>query len=131
MDKFRALFIPVLMASVATVQMAVVHTAGLNSWRGGGFGMYARFHPRNAEVWFEIGSTRQSFAKYDKNAGDQSTAVNWSLTLVNQSTATDLLNALSSGGKTVERLAVYRLDFDADNMKLTRKLLAEATQNER
>ena len=130
MNRFRAYVVPAVMACVATTQLVLVHTRGLNSWRGGGFGMYARFHPRNNEAWFETGVTRTRFVKYDESAGPVESAVNWSLTMTNGSSADQLREVISARAEKQGRISIYRLDFEPRTMKLTRELLVVSDEDD-
>jgi len=43
--------VPLLLVTVASVQLARVSFGGQSRWRGGGFGMYAEFHPNKNQIW--------------------------------------------------------------------------------
>jgi hypothetical protein len=47
----RRWLVPLLLAGVASVQLARVSFGGQSRWRGGGFGMYSEFHPNQNQVW--------------------------------------------------------------------------------
>ena len=115
------------MAIVALHQMYRVQIEGLCSWRGGGFGMYASFHPRHHELWVTNADTNQTvrYAKYDDNVSQQYRAVRPLLTWPTKTQAAQALARLPEEHEATT-VSVYRLDFDPVDCVLKRKLMAKA-----
>jgi hypothetical protein len=56
-SRLRAALPVLLLLTLALWQFTQVHSQGWNSWRGGGFGMYAGFHPHHGEAWVWFGDS--------------------------------------------------------------------------
>ena len=130
MDALRRYAVPVVMALVATWQIVRVHTQGLSSWRGGGFGMYARFHPRTNDLWLCHGDDCYRYTKYDGRADEFTPHLRRCLTLTNEKTLRQALSWLPCSEEHTHSLSVYRLDFDPVKMTLSRKVLARVVEGE-
>ena len=124
---FRSHAIPCLLVLVAMHQFYRVQAEGLSSWRGGGFGMYAGFHPRHNEIWL-IRTDSGASTRYVKHGGTQDhrrAALRPALTYVNESTLRRARNQLPGDEQAVSHLQVWQLDFDVQTMRLTRRLRAD------
>ena len=132
MRAIRAYTIPVVMTLVACHHFYRVQAENLVSWRGGGFGMYASFHPRQHEVWIERSDSAppERYAKYVGDTGGVFYAVRPTLTWPSDARIRVAWDALEELGHPAEGVAVYRLAFDPKTCVLTRVRLARAPSEE-
>ncbi|MEN1681384.1 MAG: hypothetical protein AAGJ46_17515 [Planctomycetota bacterium] len=118
-----------VMALVAATQLFVVQTQGLVSWRAGGFGMYASFHPRHHEAWVTTGDGGEPvrYTKYDAAADcEVYRAIRHCLTWPSNLRLDEALLGLPEELRQATRVRIYRLNFDPSSGVLSRKLLAES-----
>ncbi|MEM1444750.1 MAG: hypothetical protein AAGF84_01735 [Planctomycetota bacterium] len=125
----RILLVPLLMVLVAAGQLVAVHFDGLSSWRGGGFGMYAGFHPRHHDAWLFRADTGEAF-RYEKsgehNTGPFVAAIRPVLTYANPRRLDAVLGRLPEDWQGESRLEVWRLQFEPSTGLLTRRLVVAA-----
>ncbi len=127
--KYTRYLVPIVMAIVAAHQLYRVQVEDLVSWRGGGFGMYGSFHPRQHEIWVtHTDGRRQKFTKYDDDDTDLFRTVRSLLTWPNQARVDAAFVASNEDKVAIEDLEVYRLAFDPKSGVLSRKLLVSAPQ---
>ena len=120
--------VALLMASVALHQLVRVQTQDLVSWRGGGFGMYASFHPRHHDAWVTRSESSEP-TRYQKYEGPQDEifhAVRTCLTWPSQDQADQAIAKLKPEIRDQITLEVYRLEFDPERSIVSRKLLTQA-----
>lgn len=129
MKFLRSYGVALLMVVVACHQFVRVQTQSLSSWRGGGFGMYASFHPRHHDVWVERSDTgeKRRYQKYDPAEGDPVfDAVRWCLTWPNDVNTRVAVSDMPDGWRSTARVRVYRLGYDPASSRLTRELVADS-----
>ena len=128
----RSYSVPTVMALVALVQLVFVQTAGLNSWRGGGFGMYGSFHPRQNEAWLTRLDTdqQQRYAKFGGTKDRYSAAIRPALTWVNKRCLRTFLDSLPDAEAKQLQIQIWQLDFDPHTLQLSRRMLIELTGDE-
>jgi hypothetical protein len=121
--------VAVLMAIWATGQMWVVHSRGLNSWRGGGFGMYAGFHPvqNDAWVWEQDQPVPQRYWKQSDDDSELYRIVRPHLTFPRPHELQSDLRKRFADGKGGCRVAVTALRFDLDSLELSRTFLLDVS----
>ncbi len=126
-NRCRAWLVPAVMVAVAATQLVRVHFDGLNSWRGGGFGMYAGFHPRHHDAWLIDTATGEAF-RYEKtgkhNTGPHAELIRPILTHPSQRRVDEALASLPDGWKDLGRLEVWRPTYDTSTGRLGRRLIA-------
>lgn len=66
--RLRYTFAPLLLVTVAMVQLWCIESDHLSRWRGGGFGMYAEYHPNLYQVWLAQGEQRRRLGIQDDGA---------------------------------------------------------------
>ncbi len=114
------------MALWACVQFYLVQFDGLSSWRGGGFGMYASFHPVQNRAW--IHSENQDPIVFSKKDRAESNL----LKIVRPHLTFRQVNALKSSINEIParpHIEIFKLQFDMDSYKLEReKILDTADQ---
>lgn len=130
-DRIRAFAVPIVMVCVATFQLFRVHFDGQTSWRGGGFGMYAGFHPSFNDAWLVRDGTgealRYTQAKHEKMEPDAN-LIRPVLPHPNHRNVDRVLDRLPSEWRDGVRLEVWQLDFDPNTLRLTRRRLTEASR---
>jgi hypothetical protein len=131
LDRVRAFAVPVVMVCVAAFQLTRVHFDGQTSWRGGGFGMYAGFHPSYNDAWLVRETTgealRYTQAQNEKLVPDRA-LIRPVLPHPNARNLHRALDRLPPEWRTGVRLEVWQLDFDPRTLRLTRRRLAEASR---
>ncbi len=128
--KFARYLVPIVMAVVAAHQLYRVQVEDLVSWRGGGFGMYGSFHPRQHEIWVtHPDGRRQKFTKYDDDDTKLFRTVRSLLTWPNQARVDAAFAASNQDEVVIDDLEVYRLSFDPKSGVLSRQLLVSAPQS--
>jgi hypothetical protein len=127
LDRLRAFAVPIVMVCVAAFQLTRVHFDGQTSWRGGGFGMYAGFHPSFNDAWLvREGSDealRYTQAKHDKLVPDAA-LIRPVLPHPNDRNLARALDSLPPEWRDGVRLEVWQLDFDPKALRLTRRRIA-------
>jgi hypothetical protein len=126
-NRLRAFAVPIVMLCVAAFQLTRVHFDGQTSWRGGGFGMYAGFHPSYNDAWLVRESSgealRYTQAKHDKLVPDAA-LIRPVLPHPNERNLVRALDGLPPEWRDGVRLEVWQLDFDPKTLRLSRRLLA-------
>ena len=127
---FRRWFAPLLLVLVASHQFYRVHADGLNSWRGGGFGMHGGYHPTHNDLWWIDTETGVAF-RYASGKGmatqdGRLPEVRPFLTWVNEEDLQTYHRALPEPIRNRTRIEVLQLDFDPETGVLERKRLIEA-----
>lgn len=126
MNYIRNYGVAAVMVVVAMHQMFRVQTQDLSSWRGGGFGMYASFHPRHHDAWVTHRDTGESvrYQKYDDFTHSEYLAIRPVLTWPTDFQLARAVDRLPEEERTDMEVEIYRLDFDVETCVLKRKLLA-------
>lgn len=127
LNRLRAFAVPIVMVCVAAFQLTRVHFDGQTSWRGGGFGMYAGFHPSYNDAWLvreDSGEAlRYTQAKHDKLVPDEA-LIRPVLPHPNERNLVRALDRLPPEWRDGVRLEVWQLDFDPKTLRLSRRRLA-------
>lgn len=117
---------------VALLQLAQVLARRQSSWKGGGFGMYAGFHPNLAEIWAwpPDGSPPVRFTRSAQ--GPENTSAGLRLCTV-RTTAACLEDRVPRDGDAprYERLELWERSFDLDTRRLSRRLIATFPESAR
>ncbi|MEM1068835.1 MAG: hypothetical protein AAGI63_08070 [Planctomycetota bacterium] len=122
--------VAIVMASWATVQLVYVQTQGLNSWRGGGFGMYGGFHPVQNDAW--VTTDEQPSVHYWKRSRDDSelfSVVRPHLTFPRKTALTDSLNELSSKSGKRYDVEITSPSLDLETLVLSRQPLLRTSSD--
>ncbi|MEE9576972.1 MAG: hypothetical protein V3W35_06135 [Gemmatimonadota bacterium] len=116
----------VVVLLVAAAQLYRVTTQGQSSWKGGGFGMYAGFHPDHSDIWVWYGDDERP-TRLARDLDPPETDV--SDLLICAVLSTDIcLERVHSGlgdSERITRMEIWELDFDPRNRALSRTLVAE------
>ena len=116
--------VALVMTIWAAGQLYVVQTRGLNSWRGGGFGMYAGFHPVQNDAW--VVKDGEVFTRYWKHSKDNSELfriIRPHLTFPrNQELSASLQDYAATDGHELE-VDIYSPALDLESLELSRKPL--------
>ena len=126
--RWRGFIVPLVLVAIAATQMVRVQFDGLNSWRGGGFGMYAGFHPSHNDAWLIRTDTGETY-RYERtgrlSTGPFADLIEPNLTYVNERRLERVFEQLPDDWRAVSVLQVWTLDFDPESGDLTRRLLVE------
>ncbi|MEM6915551.1 MAG: hypothetical protein AAF491_03200 [Verrucomicrobiota bacterium] len=130
LELLRRYWVALLLLGVASHQFYRVHAEGLSSWRGGGFGMYGGYHPRQNDLWWTDLETGQS-TRYTKKKGkatedERYPSLRPFLTYVNGPALNHYFSQLPERVQETTRIEVWRPDFDPATGVLTRHLLISA-----
>ena len=118
--------VPLLLVAVASVQLARVSFGGQSRWRGGGFGMYAEFHPNKNQIWLRaLGRPDAPPGRLSESEGAPATrrAVARCLRLRSQACLGELAATLPRG-PAPQRLEIWQPAFDARAGALSRRRVA-------
>ncbi len=109
---------------VALLQFSQVVMGRQSSWKGGGFGMYAGFHPNFAEVWAwpadgtePVRFTRAARGPANTSRGLRLCTVRTTLSCLEERMPRD------GGVARYRRLQLWQRSFDPATRRLTRRLL--------
>ena len=126
---FRKNFVTTLLVLVAAHQFYHVHTGGLSSWRGGGFGMYGSFHPTHRDLWVVDTTTGESvrYTKADGDATEDSRrpSLRPFLTWTNEAAMRRYHETLTPAERARTELQVWELQFDPSTSELSGELLVK------
>ena len=118
---WTAVLVPAVMAGWAVFQLWMVHTQGLNSWRGGGFGMYAGFHPVQNDAWLRIDDQEPiHFTKSEKSDHPLYRVVRPHLTFPRETELAERLKTLGKENGHRYHVVITQLAFDLDSGQLSR-----------
>jgi len=122
---WRVWVVPALLVVVAVHQFYRVHAEGLSSWRGGGFGMYAGFHPRQHDLWVYVAGEQvpRRYTKYGGPGDAVFESLRDSITYRNADDCRDRVSELRAAGVEVERVDLWRLSYDPSGRTLGRELV--------
>jgi hypothetical protein len=130
-DRLRGFVVPIVMVCVAAFQMVRVHFDGQTSWRGGGFGMYAGFHPSYNDAWLvrpgSGAALRATQTKHETMMPDAA-LIRPVLPHPNERNLNRALDTLPPEWRDGTRLEVWQLHFDPQTQRLTRRLLAAVSR---
>ena len=115
-----------LLAIIAVSQFALVYSASLTRWRGGGFGMYSDFHERHNDLWVELAD----FADADLATVRADSALQLeedeayrSHTFSTQKNLQAVGDQLSADEIEWAQIGLWRFDFDPGTMRFSRTLV--------
>jgi hypothetical protein len=110
---------------VASFQLAQVLSGRQSSWKGGGYGMYAGFHPNHAEIWaWPVDGSDP--VRYTRSArGPANTSHGLRLCAV-QTTARCLGERMprEDGIPLYRRIELWQRTFDVSTGRMGRRLIA-------
>jgi hypothetical protein len=117
---------PLILVGVASWQFYHVVEAGWNTWRGGGFGMYAGFHPSHTEVWVTVRGEPdpQRVLQGASEPEPYARILQGCLVRANRSCLRSALRRMPSNAGVTE-IEIWRLSFDPSSALLRRELLTE------
>ena len=130
LNHMRKYGVAILMIVVASHQLYRVQLQGQSSWRGGGFGMYASFHPRHHDAWVHHLDSDEfvRYQKYDDSSQPEFLAVRPVLTWPTDEQLARAMENLPESDREKLEAHIYRLEFDVPSCVLSRKLLASWPQ---
>lgn len=121
----RGYVAPLLLVLVAAHQYYRVHSANWNSWRGGGFGMYAGFHPAHSEAWLWRDNDEPPIRVERLREGEPDTlGIQDCLVRVNAGCLSQAVHRMPRGAE-VRRIEIWGLSFDSSSTVLRRERLVE------
>lgn len=117
--------VPIGICLVALFQLAQVLSGRQSSWKGGGFGMYAGFHPNYAEVWAWPADGGEPVRFTRSARGPANTSHGLRLCTV-RTTADCLAQRMprDAGRPRYRRAELWQRTFDSATGRLTRRMLA-------
>ncbi|MEO1572163.1 MAG: hypothetical protein AAFU51_12935 [Bacteroidota bacterium] len=109
------------MAVWASGQLVVVQTQGLSSWRAGGFGMYASFHPVQRDAWVQAEGQEELQRFWKKGTYDVPVfeIVRPHLTFPRPGVLQDALDAHAAAGHPRYAVEITTLSFDVETRTLS------------
>ena len=121
--------VPCVMAAWATVQLITVQTTNLNSWRGGGFGMYAGFHPMHNTAWVDAGdeSKVEGFWKNDDHDSGLYPIIRPHLTFPREARLRSDLHEYATTSNKPWSVEITGLEFDLDTLDLSHRRIMYVT----
>lgn len=119
--------VPAAACLVALLQLVQVLERRQSSWKGGGFGMYAGFHPNLAEIWAwprdgsdPVRFTRSAHGPANTSAGLRLCTVRTTAACLEGRVPRD-----DDGVPLYERVELWERSFDLETRRLSRRLVAE------
>lgn len=126
LERLRGCIAPLVLILIGAHQFYRVQLSRWNSWRGGGFGMYAGFHPAHTDawLWLEEGRPPVRVATHEDSQELDPRGITDCTVRANEGCLRDALQGTGHGTR-VRRIQIWRLSFDPSTGLLRRDLLAE------